>query len=240
MTGRLLVVNADDFGASDGINRGIRRAHEEGVVTSASLMVHRAAAADAAAYARDRPQLAVGLHVDLAEWRLDGARWEAVYERIDTHDAAEVETEISAQLTRFRRLVGRDPTHLDSHQHVHRDEPAAAVCSRLAAALGVPLRHFGPIRYCGDFYGQDRDGRPLPDNISVEGLVEIVAGLPSGATELACHPAQPADLDDMYGTAREDELRALCDPAVPAALEREGIRLGSFADVSAAYPIRGF
>ena len=52
MSSKKLIVNADDFGQSAGINSGIIRAHEEGIVTSASLMVRYATAADAAAYAK--------------------------------------------------------------------------------------------------------------------------------------------------------------------------------------------
>ena len=69
---RRLIVNADDLGRTPGINRGIAIAAEEGVVTSASLMVRREGASDAAAYARRHPNLSVGLHVDLGEWiRID-------------------------------------------------------------------------------------------------------------------------------------------------------------------------
>ena len=71
---RSLIVNADDFGQSTAINRGIIRAYEQGVVTSASLMVLWPAAKEAANYARLHPSLSVGLHVDLAEWSYRRAR----------------------------------------------------------------------------------------------------------------------------------------------------------------------
>ena len=56
------------FGLSEGVNRGIIRAHEQGIVTSASLMVRYPAAAEAARYALQHPRLSVGLHLDMAEW----------------------------------------------------------------------------------------------------------------------------------------------------------------------------
>ena len=91
-------------------------------------------------------------------------------------------------LAAFRQLAGGDPTHLDSHQHVHLREPLRSVLIELAAELAVPLRHNDPrIRYNGDFYGQTGEGRLLPEAISVEALIDIFAALPSGATELACH-----------------------------------------------------
>ena len=66
MKRRLLIVNADDFGQNTAINRGILRAHEEAIMTSANFMFRGAAAGEAAAYARSSPRLSVGLHADLA------------------------------------------------------------------------------------------------------------------------------------------------------------------------------
>ncbi|PYI83222.1 MAG: hopanoid biosynthesis associated protein HpnK, partial [Verrucomicrobia bacterium] len=62
---RRLIVNADDFGRSHSINQAVVRAHREGILTSASLMVNEAAAEEAAALAREHPQLGVGLHLTL-------------------------------------------------------------------------------------------------------------------------------------------------------------------------------
>ena len=59
------IVNGDDFGASHGIVRGILEAHERGILTSTSLMVDMPASEAAAAAARSRPRLGVGLHFDL-------------------------------------------------------------------------------------------------------------------------------------------------------------------------------
>src|SRR5437764_15380237 len=78
--GRSLIVNADDFGLSEGVNRGILRAFDDGIVTSASLMVRQPAAASAAGEAALRPELSVGLHLDLGEWVFRNGSWETVYE----------------------------------------------------------------------------------------------------------------------------------------------------------------
>src|SRR5260370_3831130 len=77
---RYLIVNADDFGQSPGVNRGIIEAHERGIVTSASLMVRWPAAAEAAAYARLHPRLSVGLHLDFGEWVCRGGGWARPYQ----------------------------------------------------------------------------------------------------------------------------------------------------------------
>jgi predicted glycoside hydrolase/deacetylase ChbG (UPF0249 family) len=217
---RFLIVNADDFGRSAGINRGIARAHENGIVTSASLMVRYPAAAEAAEYAAAHPELSVGLHADLGEWTHRDGEWHVVYE-LDPERTVE---EVSRQLEVFRSLLGADPSHLDSHQHVHRSEPLRSAMLDLARRLGVPLRDFDPrVVYRGDFYGQTGTGDPLPEAITVETLLATVYGLPEGVTELGCHPGDGDDLESSYVGEREVEVTALCDPRLPAALAEAGV-----------------
>jgi predicted glycoside hydrolase/deacetylase ChbG (UPF0249 family) len=233
MISRSLIVNADDFGQSAGVTHGIIEAHEQGIVTSASLMVRWPASADAAVYARTRPALSVGLHVDVGEWIWCDGEWRAAYVRVDPLDADAVEREVRRQLECCRDLLGRHPTHLDSHQHVHRREPVRSVVARVASELGVPVRDGGAIRYCGDFYGQDRTGEPLPNRITVSSLVALLRRMPEGVTELACHPGYADDLDSVYGVERAIELRTLCADQVRHVLDDEQIALISFGDVIA-------
>jgi len=225
---RWLIVNADDLGLSAGVNAGITEAHERGIVTSASLMVRADAAAAAVELAHEHAELAVGLHLDIAEWRFEDGEWRLSYARCDPDDPAAVESECRAQLEAFRRLTGRDPTHLDSHQHTHMSEPVAPVAARLAAELKVPLRDRG-IRYEGGFYGQSGKGEPYPEGIEPQHLIELIEALPPGGTELGCHPGRGADTGSPYEAERERELGALCDPRVAAAIRRAEVELRSFA-----------
>ncbi|MEK6250824.1 MAG: ChbG/HpnK family deacetylase [Actinomycetota bacterium] len=229
MSERILIVNADDFGRSPGVNRGVIRCHEEGIVTSASLMVRWPHAEEAAAYAR-RSSLGVGLHLDLGDWAYRDGRWRAYYEVLQEESAEAVALELTSQLEGFERMVGRPPDHLDSHQHVHRDEPVRAELLALGERLGVPVREASPgITYSGVFYGQDAKGIPVPEAITVEALVAAIESLPPGITELACHPAATSDHDSTYGEERIKEAEVLCDPRVCAAIDRCGIVLESFA-----------
>jgi predicted glycoside hydrolase/deacetylase ChbG (UPF0249 family) len=228
---RLLIVNADDLGLSPGVNAGIFEAHERGIVTSASLMVRAAAAPEAAAALSVHPRLAVGLHLDVAEWQYEDGEWRVTYERCAPDDAAAVEAECGEQLAVFRELTGRDPTHLDSHQHTHMSEPVASVAASIAAQLEIPLRS-RRIRYEGGFYGQTGKGEPYPEGITPEHLVELIESLSPGWTELGCHPGIGGDAQSSYASERQREAQALCDPQVKAALERGEIRLRSFAQLS--------
>ena len=92
-----------------------------------------------------------------------------------------------------------------------------------------PLRHCSSeIRYCGNFYGQAANGSPLPEAISVEGLIRTLLALPPGVTELSCHPGLDDDVDSMYRTERAMEVSALCDLRVRATIDAAGIELRSF------------
>ncbi len=230
-----LVVNGDDFGRSPGITRGIVECYDRGILTSASLMTLWPSSANAAECAHRRPGLGVGLHVDLGEWTCSAGSWHCTYLRVDLEDEQQVAVEVERQLRAFRRLLHRDPTHLDSHQHVHREEPLRSILASLAASLGVPLRQAAVgVRYCGEFFGQTNSGERRPEAVSVDALVGILEGLRPGTTELACHPGYANDLATDYRAERELEIRALCDPRVRAAVGQLEIELCSFQRLAEA------
>ena len=227
---RYLIANADDLGQSASVNRGVMMAHRSGIVTSASLMVRWPHAAEAATLARECPGLSIGLHLDLGEWALTSGAWAPLYQVVSLDDGLAIEEEVKRQLALFRALMRRNPTHLDSHQHVHQRQPLQGIAKQAAQELGIPLRHYGAVRYCGSFYGEDADGQPLPDAISVDGLLRILTDLPEGHTELACHPADRADLSTMYCIERVKELHTLCDPRIRSAIDALGICLVSYGE----------
>ncbi len=231
---RYLIVNADDFGRSPGVNRGIMSAYEHGIVTSASLMVRWPAAAAAAQYARMHPNMSVGLHLDLGEWVYGNSDWTVLYQVVAFDDLFKVRQEVSSQLAAFRKLMGREPSHIDSHQHVHRKEPVRTAALEAAQQFGIPLRECSAdIQYCGRFYGQTAKGHAYPEWISVDALISLLAELPPGITEIGCHPGEGQDLDTVYLTEREEEMKVLCDPRIHSALIELGIQLCSFHDITA-------
>ncbi len=236
MVARHLIVNADDFGLSVGVNRGIIQAHEKGIVTSASLMVRMPAAEDAAHYGRSHAQLSLGLHLDLGEWQCVDEMWTPVYQVVPWDEPQAIEAEVQRQLDRFRQLVGADPTHLDSHQHFHRKGAGRQIVAAMAQELGVPLRQvIGDINYSGHFYGQTARGTDADERITCEALMRILSTLPSGVTELACHPGLDDELPCSYSSQREVELRVLCDPQVQRVIADQKIVLWSFTDYLASF-----
>ena len=234
---RSLIVNADDFGMSAGVNRGIIEAHCRGIVTSTSLMVRWGAAAEAVTLSRDCPRLGMGLHIDLGEWKFQDGNWMTLYEVVSLRNRDEVSREVTWQLDRFRELTGQNPTHLDSHQHVHREEPVRSVMIEISKQASIPLRHFSPgIRYCGAFYGQAAKGVPYPEAISPSALIRVLAELSPGVTELCCHPGLDDNLKTMYCRERFDEVQTLCDESVRSAIQDFGIELCNFHDLACTQP----
>lgn len=244
---RRLIVNADDFGRSPGINRGIVAAHQYGIVTSTTLMVNLPWSAEAAELAERVPNLGIGLHLNFCygppltassvsllgpDGRLD-RDLPRLRERATT---ADVDREARAQLARFRELLGRDPTHIDSHQHVHSWPVAVEPVAALAREIGVPARacttqHRDTLRMLGvncpdafvlDFYGEA--------NIDSGTLAAIVTALLPGTTELMCHPGEdgPELVDSSYRRERESELATLCSPDIRTLIEELQIELTGF------------
>lgn len=234
--GRYLIVNADDLGLSDDVNRGVIEAHRRGIVTSASLMVRAPAALRAATLIRANPLLGVGLHVDMGEWVLRAGEWMARYEYVSEGDAAATDFELRAQVALFEQLTGARPDHLDSHQHVHLSRPElSSAIAQVARELGIGVRSLHPSVTYRSLYGQDGGGRSLPEAISVEAYVEAINGLSPGTTELGCHPGYVEDLDSDYRDERAIELDTLCDPALRAAISERGVRLIKWSDVEALH-----
>jgi predicted glycoside hydrolase/deacetylase ChbG (UPF0249 family) len=217
---RLLVVNADDLGLSPGVSDGIFEAHANGIVTSASLMVNRPGAEHAAAQLGVHPELSVGLHFED-----DGVH--------DLDDMAQASELFAAQLERFRELTGRDPTHIDSHHHVHSEDERLELFRALAEPLAVPVRHDGRVAYIGGFWAQWEVGVTNLGYIRRPFLVHLIANEARGpVTELACHPAKVVgDFRSSYLEERAVELATLTEPGLRQEIEALGVTLVGYRDV---------
>ncbi|HEY7141495.1 MAG TPA: ChbG/HpnK family deacetylase [Methylomirabilota bacterium] len=250
---RRLIVNADDFGLTEGVSRGILRAHREGLVTSTTVLASLPAQpeADAAAAASG---LGLGLHFNLT-WARPVSPAGTVASLVDGEgrfgrDLAalqararpdEVRRECEAQIEAFTRRFGRGPTHLDSHHHVHR------VPGVLDAVVDVVLGARLPLRSqdAGFREGLRRHGIATTDAFvgdarsepywTTERLLDQLATLPLGLTELMCHPGyfDESLAYSRYGRQREVELAALCDGEARATVERLDIGLCHFGALHA-------
>jgi chitin disaccharide deacetylase len=154
---RRLIVNADDFGLTFGINRAIRDLHVVGALTSATVMAASPRFDDAAALARECPTLAVGCHIVLLDGTpagdpasvsslLDSSNGKREFRPTMGHfvrdlalgriASVEIEREAAAQIRRVQR-AGLPVTHVDTHKHTHIFPPVLKAVLRAAASCGV-------------------------------------------------------------------------------------------------------
>jgi len=220
---KYLIVNADDFGASRGINRGILEAHLRGILTSTSLLVNTAWSEEAAALSRAAPALSVGLHVDLRDELKDA----------NVPFGQRLRERLEEQFRRFQEMIGHPPTHLDSHHNLHRDPRALPHFLDLAQQHHLPLREHSPVRYFPKFYGR-WGGETHFEQISVESLTRMLEReIAEGITELSCHPGYvDPDYSTGYCAERETELRTLCEPLIRRVLAEQGIDLISYHEMA--------
>ena len=245
---KVLIVNADDFGLTAGVSRGILEAHRSGIVTSTTLLVNREIPTVQVEELK-ACGLGVGVHLNLtlgvpvsdpkrvpslvdAEGRfIRDAREAAARAKPD-----EARIELGTQIDVFRRIMGRFPTHLDTHHHVGRHEPILDLVLDFARALKVPVRsQDAAVRSAAR-----RLGLRTPDHFmgesgpepywSRERTLEHLATLPAGLSEFMTHPGYFDDelAYSRYGRQRETELAGLTDAAAKRAVERLGIRLAHF------------
>jgi predicted glycoside hydrolase/deacetylase ChbG (UPF0249 family) len=247
---RTLIVNADDFGLTGGVSRGILEAHRSGVVTSTTVIVNRPID-PTLVEALLTSRLGVGLHLNLTLGRPlsdprrvpslvdpEGAFFRDPRQVASRARPDEARIELGTQIDAFRRLIGRFPTHLDTHHHVGMEPPMLDLVLDFAVAIKVPVRSQDDrvravarrrkLRTPDHFIG---DAGPEP-YWTAERALDHLGSLPAGVTEAMTHPGHyDQDLaGSRYGRQRDAEFLGLTDPRVRAMIEREGIRLAHFGE----------
>jgi predicted glycoside hydrolase/deacetylase ChbG (UPF0249 family) len=242
---KFLIVNADDFGLTNGVNRGIAELYQLGLVTSTSMMVNMPGFENAVKRARRMTRLGVGLHFNLTYGAplsppaevptLVNAQGQFSGEH-EYWTEGEVVKELGAQLVRLLE-AGIFPTHLDTHQFVQVYEAVYRPIVYLANFLQLPLRRVGDEpqielpqprradRYFLDTYF-NRGGKEL--------LLRNLASVQPGVSELMCHPGYVGSTlrkISQWTDVRETELRILKSPEVLAAIRRHGIRLINYSQM---------
>lgn len=227
-----LIVNADDFGYSNGVNYGIIDAHRNGIVNSTTMLVNTPGVEHAALLAKQYPTLGVGVHLNLTFGKpvsenvssLVNDTGQFSFKNNTDVSLEEVEREWEAQIEKFLSL-GLKPTHFDSHHHVHRRPFLAPVVKSLAEKYKLPVRNVFVTNeeqipllteiFIDKFYGR---------NLSADVFKMLPEKVPAHSTvEMMCHPAYIDTFlksNSSYCEERLTELDILTSVALP-----EGIKL---------------
>jgi hypothetical protein len=153
--GKKLIVNADDYGRSPGVSRGILEAHRRGIVTSTTVMINQPSVRTQLDEALACPDLGLGLHLVFSAWRailppeqvpslVDSEGFflgqHDLWARAEEISTSQLRAEFTAQVERFAEWAGRLPDHLDCHQFVHLYPPFFQAYADMAVKYHLPLR----------------------------------------------------------------------------------------------------
>jgi predicted glycoside hydrolase/deacetylase ChbG (UPF0249 family) len=252
-TGSRLIVNADDFGFTRNVNRGILHAHQHGILSATTLMANGDAFDDAVQLALATPSLDVGCHLVLIQGRslvsgrdLPGT-WNELT-RVLLMRQLDVYSELRAQVQRIVD-TGIKPSHLDTHKHTHVLPNVLSAVMRLAQEFAAPFIRlpfdagWWPARPVDAWYrrrvreAQLRTtdhflGFRLTDTLNERSLLAALSELPEGSTEFMCHPGYFGE--DLRRAAtrlketRERELEALVSPRIKEIIAARQIVLTNY------------
>jgi chitin disaccharide deacetylase len=222
-----LIVNADDLGWTEGVNRGIAEANRNGIVTSASLLANGAAFALGVELARTSPGLGVGVHLNLSDGEPVAPR-ELVTSLVDDKGAfqggpenllmrigrrrlalEDVEREWDAQIEKVRE-AGITPTHLDGHKHVHMLPGLFEIALRLAKRHGI-----GAVRVALE---ESSLRKALSTGARKRGSLVMRQGVQARGLKLLARDAR--EMTERAGIAAADYF---CGIAQTGELTREGV-----------------
>ena len=215
---RKVVVNADDFGFTRDVNRGIVEAHRQGILTATTLMASGAAFDDAVRLARENPTLDIGVHLVLVGEPPFPATV-AQLTRAVAFGRIRIYDELQAQVRRILD-TGLEPTHLDTHKHTHLLPPVLEAVAQLSEEYKIPwvrrpfdfpLTPAGPgvtwakratskslsivrgrfARVLARHGCRSTDyfaGFQITGHYAAVDLARLIRALPEGSTEFMCHP----------------------------------------------------
>ena len=240
-----LIVNADDFGLSKGINYGILEAHLNGIVTSTTLMITMPEVEHAISISKDAPNLKIGLHLNITlgnpitNCRSLVKKGNIFYKpselpNQDDFKEEEIYEEFKAQYNLFIKKVGKKPTHFDSHLYAHQRYPKAKnAIIRLAKEVNLPVRGittngFKEVKFF-DFFKANSDVNNLYDMFENK-ISEILS---CEIAEIMVHPAYMDEFlqtKSSYNYPRILELEILTDNRMKKLIKTNNIELISYDD----------
>lgn len=225
-----LIVNADDFGLSRGVNFGIIDAMHHGIVRSTTLMASGPAFDHAVELGKGNKALGIGIHLTLTwGYPLVSGHKTLVDEQgkfhklayVENHtdclDPAEIEKEFTAQIEKVL-ASGIEPTHLDSHHHVHMLPAHREITAAVARKYSLPYRGIGA--FTAAFYGTELTTRRLRE------ILEAYRG--EGPLEVMCHPGylDPGlQKESSYNLPRVKEYSILTAPETLDYIKEKKIEL---------------
>lgn len=243
---KYLIVNADDFGLTEGVNNGIVESYKNGIVRSTTMLANSKAFDHGVKLSGENPGLAIGVHLALTIGKpltsglktiVDSEgnffKISVIEEKIPSFDENELETEFTAQIEKILN-AGIKVTHFDSHHHVHMLPKINAMTVKLAKKYGVSIRKIkgfeNDVPTTSEFSEKFYAG-----GVTVKGFEELINSYDNvESLETMCHPAIVDDeLLGMssYAKQRTEELNIVTCKDIKEFIESKGIKLVNYSDL---------
>lgn len=236
-----LIVNADDFGRTHGINLGILECFRNGIVTSATVMINMHFAQEAIQIAIDN-KIPLGLHLNITggESYLTGSNYlfgdkgkvKDAYKNkgsFSVQDMKIIIKEYEAQIAEFLRLTKRMPTHLDHHHNLQDTSGYLDTYMNFIKKINLPTRTKhksvgvkAPDKIIDNFF--------TDIELTKAHLLNLVVNIPNGVSELITYPSliTGESLDSYTEVPRFKQVQLLTDPEIMQVIKKLDIKLMSY------------
>ena len=250
-----LIINADDGNLTSGVTRGILRCHDQGIVTSTTLLMNLPLSRAAIREFKKRKRLGLGVHLNVTlghplnppsavrtligpegRFRRPSDDWKK------RPSPGEIMGEYEAQIRNFIERFERSPDHLDTHHHLHDDPLFFAAVRATARRWKIPLRRSRMFQL--ERYSRETRGLKTTDflfgNLEARchwqkaSFLAVAENLPDGTAEIGCHPGYCDSELRRISSMREvraEELKVFSDRTHRNLLSKLGIELIRFSDL---------
>lgn len=228
-----LILNADDFGYTKEINRGIMHGMRNGIITSTTVLTNCEIDPSDCEELKSIKHIGIGLHLNLTLEKpitsgptiqdSNGYFYDRKKLDFSQLNLTEVELEFRTQIKRFIELFQQLPSHFDSHHSIHDHPIILPITLKLMQEYKIPARRLSNVTFVSQFFGQ---------NATVKNLKEIIITHKNQeCIEIMTHPGYSDDIlrsKSTYSDHRENELSALISPEIKTFIEQEGIELSYY------------
>ncbi len=244
-----LIVVADDFGFTSGINKGCLETYQSGILTEMSLMLDSPATVEGVRVALDNNIEGLGIHITLNDIVGTGKyfRTDDYKKLLEESTAEKLSARVEDELKRFEDLVGRIPTHINGHKNCHLHPKIVKVISDYAVKNKIYVRRSWAFSD-GNSAGEDVNQELIDNGVMITDYIferivgsydEAYAGFlhdlssieENTTTEIFFHPAYVDAQLKSYSSLlydRERDIKLLTDKSFKKELEKLGFQISGF------------
>ena len=228
-----LILNADDFGYTKEINRGIMHGMRNGIITSTTVLTNCEIDPSDCEELKSIQSTGIGIHFNLTLEKplttgtsiQDNNGYFYDRKKLDFYklNLTDVEHEFRAQMNRFIELFHQTPDHIDSHHSIHDHPIILPITLKLMKEYNIPARRLSNVTFVSNFFGQNATIHNLKEMLIHHKNLECI--------EIMTHPGYSDDIlrsKSSYSDYRENELNILTSHEIKTFIEQQGIELSYY------------